>query len=304
MEIRDFRRLKLGEPQRLTGGLTDHEHPAVSPDGTMLACYSGDYGHISIVLLSIEGRFIRRLSRGDGNNTQPAWHPAGRKIAWRQQDGSSSPWRIVQSDILQELKHLALLEDAVFNYKHPCFDADASRLAYFSDEGTPETYQLWIMDLASGERRKLTDGPAGRNNCHPVFSPDGQRLVYHVYEGTGGAETPVVNLYEIGIESGEIRQLTADEHQDKHPFYIDDEVISFHHRDNESRIRHIELMHLPTGERLKLTDGRHNDKHPFPYRDGKGQLHLAWSSKKLGTELADEEKTYDIFTAMLSVDED
>ncbi|MEZ5337803.1 MAG: hypothetical protein R3F46_06015 [bacterium] len=304
MEIRDFRRLRLGEPQRLTGGLTDHEHPAVSPDGTMLACYSGDYGHISIVLLSIEGRFIRRLSRGDGNNTQPAWHPAGRQLAWRQQDSSSSPWRIVRSEILQELQHEVLLEDAQFSYKHPCFDADASRLAYFSDEGSPETYQLWIMELASGERRKLTDGPAGRNNCHPVFSPDGQRLVYHVYEGTGGAETPVVNLYEIGIESGEIRQLTADEHQDKHPFYIDDEVISFHHRDNESRIRHIELMHLPTGERLKLTDGRHNDKHPFPYRDGKGQLQLAWSSKKLGTELADEEKTYDIFTARLSVEED
>ncbi len=269
----------------------------------MLACYSGDYGHISIVLLTSDGRFIRRISRGDGNNTQPAWHPGARHIAWRQQDSPSSPWRIVQSDILQELEHTVLLEHAQYSYKHPCFNADASQLAWFSDEGTPETYQLWIMDLPSGERRRLTEGPQGRNNCHPVFSPDDKRLVFHTYEGIGGAEKPVVNLYEITLASGEIRQLTADVHQDKHPFYVSDTVISFHHRDNETRIRHIELMHLPTGERLKLTDGRHNDKHPFPFRDSAGKLHLAWSSKKLDTELEDEGKTYDIFVARLSAED-
>ena len=299
MDHSDFAKLRLGSPQRLTGGLTDHEHPTVSPDGTMLSCYSGDYGHISIVLLTADGRFIRRISRGDGNNTQPAWHPGGRHIAWRQQDSPQHPWRIVMSDILQELEHTVLLEHDQFNYKHPCFSPDASELAYFSDEGTPQTYQLWIMQLASGEKRRLTDGPAGRNNCHPVFSPDGRRLVFHTYEGRGGEETPVVNLYEIGIESGEIRQLTDDENQDKHPFYVDNEVISFHHRDNESRIRHVELMHLPSGERLKLTDGRHNDKHPFPFRDSEGKQMLAWSSKKLDSELDDEGKTYDIFVAEL-----
>lgn len=304
MDLKDFKKLELGKPLRLTGGLTDHEHPSASPDGSMLACYSGDYGHISIVLLTSDGRFIRRISRGDGNNTQPAWHPGGRHIAWRQQDSPKHPWRIVKSDIMQELEHEVLLEHPGFNYKHPCFSSDASRLAYFSDEGLPETYQIWVMDLKSGERRKLTDGPEGRNNCHPVFSPDDRRIVFHTYEGEGGMEKPVVNLYEITLDSGKIRQLTDDPHQDKHPFYVDNEVISFHHRDNESRIRHVELMHLPSGERVKLTDGRHNDKHPFPFRDGDGRMQVAWSSKKLDSELDDEGKTYDIFVAELEGWED
>ena len=299
MVLRKFRGLRLGEPLRLTGGLTDHEHPAVSPDGSLLACYSGDYGNIGIALLNCGGQFIRNMSQRSGNNTQPAWHPDSRSLVWRQQDSPELPWRIVRCDILGQLSVEPLLEHAQYSYKHPSYSPDARQLAYFSDECSPQIFHLWLLDLGSGERRQLTTGDT-QNHCHPVFSPDGQRLIYHAYEGIGGEDNPVTNIYELRLDSLAGRQLTDDEHQDKHPFYVDDEVISFHHRDNESRIRHLELLHLPSGERLKLTDGKHNDKHPFPYRDADGRQWLAWSSKKLGSELDGEEKTYDIFVAQLS----
>lgn len=297
MNHEKFQSLKLGKPSRLTGGLTNHEHPAVSADGTLLACYSGDYGDIGILLLNIEGQFIRRLSSG-GNNTQPAWHPDGRSLAWRHQDSPQSPWRIVSCPILGDVNPQVILEHPQFSYKHPSYSPDGNSLAYFSDEGSPEIFHLWLLELASGERRQLTIGNT-QNHCHPVYSPDGQRIIYHAYEGTGEEENPAVNLYELALDNLAVRQLTDDAHQDKHPFYLDNTVVSFHHRDNGTRIRHLELMHLPAGERLKLTDGSNNDKHAFPFRNIKGKRCLVWSSKKLGSELEGEENTYDLFVARL-----
>lgn len=339
MRRKDFEALRLGKPRRITAGLTHHEHPAVSPDGQWIAYYAGDYGSIEILVCDPQGRLARRVSPFSGNSTQAAWHPGGRRIAYRHQHSPETKWEIWETTLLlpappapdtkkkkeknkdktaqamaaapvpetdaDETGELPaastqprrLLADARFDYKHPCYSPDGSRMVYFSDEGSPGCFHIWLLVLESGLRLQLTHGD-GQNHCHPVFSPDGTRIVFHAYEGTdlGNAE-PVTNLFELELHTGEVLQLTSRSDQDKHPFYLDDRVITFHHQRNSDGKRGVRALHLKHGLEVVLTDGENNDKHPFPWFDSKGVAHLAWASKKLGARHSGEENTYDIFVA-------
>ncbi|MDQ3023803.1 MAG: hypothetical protein M3R04_05380 [bacterium] len=299
MKTKDFKRLRLGNPRRITAGLTDHEHPAVSPDGRMLAHYSGEYGEISIAVCALDGRLARIVSPQGGNNTQPAWRPDGEAVAYRHQHDPKSKWELWFTVLVgEDIAPRKLLANTRWHYKHPIYSPDGKRLAYFSDENSENgAFHIWVWDLEGGERRQVSFGNT-QMHCHPVFSPDGQRIAYHAYEGTDEqADPPVTNLYELDLETSEVRQLTFGRDQVKHPFYIDDDAIVFHHERNSDGVRGLEVMHLASLKIVALAGGG-NDKHPFPFIR-KGEQWLAWSCKKCGQELEGEPNTYDILIAPL-----
>ncbi len=297
MKRKEFRKLRLTDPRRVTAGLTDHEHPAVAPDGRLLAYYAGEYGAFHIYTTDLRGRLARRLSPNGGNSSQPAWHPSGLAVAYRHQHDTDSKWELWETALAGDIAPRCILADQRFHYKHPYYDATGARLAYFSDEGSAGIFHLWLLDRPTGERRQLTFGDT-QMHCHPVFSPDGERIVFHAYRGTDENSTPAVtNLCELDLASGNLLELTTGEDQYKHPFYMSNCVITYHHERNSDGRRRLCAMHLHNGETVALTDGGENDKHPFPWVGRKGRMHLAWSSKKRGTELAMEEDSYDIFIA-------
>jgi Tol biopolymer transport system component len=298
MKRKQFRSLKLGRARRLSAGLTDHEHPAVSPGGRLLAYYGGAWGSLAVFVADRQGRLARRVSPDGGNNTQPAWHPDGLQLAFRHQHTSADRWELWETALTGQTEPRVLLADARWHYKHPSYDPSGQYVAYFSDEGSADIYHLWLLDLSTMERRQLTFG-AAQNHCHPVFSPDGGRLAFHAYEGVDMAEPPVTNLYELELNSGEVRQLTRGEDQFKHPFYLDGTVLTLHHERNRDGRRRLEALDLRSGERVALTRGKDNDKHPFPFLDRRGRSWLAWASKRRGPRLKGEPASYDIFAARL-----
>jgi Tol biopolymer transport system component len=301
MKRKEFRKLHLGQPTRLTAGLTPHEHPAVSPDGRLLAYYAGEYGAIHIYTADLRGRLARRLSPNGGNSTQPAWHPSGLAVAYRHQHSIDSKWELWETALNGDTAPRCLLADRQYHYKHPYYDPTGARLAYFSDEGSPGVFHIWVLDLPTGQKKQLTAGNT-QMHCHPVFSPDGGRILYHAYRGTDESATPpVTNLYELDLASGAVRELTSGEDQFKHPFYLTNNVVTYHHERNSDGRRRLCAMHLRDCEIIALTSGKNNDKHPFPWIDRQGRMWLAWSSKKLGAEIAGESKSFDIFIAALEV---
>jgi Tol biopolymer transport system component len=301
MKRKEFRKLHLGAARRVTAGLTSHEHPAVAPGGKLLAYYAGEYGAIHIYTADMRGRLARRLSPNGGNSTQPAWHPSGLAVAFRHQHAPDSKWELWETALSGDIAPRCILADRRYNYKHPYYDPTGARLAYFSDEDSAGVFHLWLLDLPTGERTQLTFGDT-QMHCHPVFSPDGGRIVYHAYRGTDESATPAVtNLYELELASGAVTELTTGEDQYKHPFYLTNCVITYHHERNSDGVRQLCAMHLHDRETLALTDGSDNDKHPFPWIDSKGRMRLAWSSKKRGPELPLESSSYDIFIARIEL---
>jgi len=162
-----------------------------------------------------------------------------------------------------------LLADPRWHYKHPYFDALGARLAYFSDENSPGVFHIWVWDLVSGERKQVTFGDA-QGHCIRCSAPTGRGSSTTPIAGTDEDALPaVVNLQELNLTTGVTRVLTTGEHQYKHPFYIDDNVITFHFEDNMDGSRRLCAMHLKNGEIVQLTDGEDNDKHPYPFADRK-----------------------------------
>lgn len=59
----------------------------------------------------------------------------------------------------------------------PAWSPDSRRIAYVSNRSDPSSDDLWIVDVASGETRKLTAGVWVMSN--PVWSPDGGAIAFN-----------------------------------------------------------------------------------------------------------------------------
>ncbi len=80
------------------------------------------------------------------------------------------------------------------------FSPDGKYLAYVSDEGAEE--QLWVVDLATGERRKLTDHDSYKTDGY-VWSPDSERIAF----------VAANTLFEVNVAAGRTTQLAYNENQ-------------------------------------------------------------------------------------------
>ncbi|MFH5797803.1 S9 family peptidase [Haladaptatus sp. CMAA 1911] len=64
-------------------------------------------------------------------------------------------------------------------FNHPAASPDGERVAvYYDDTGRNE---LHVIDVASGEMRRVSDGEVPRNARHPfMWAPDGERVYFHL----------------------------------------------------------------------------------------------------------------------------
>jgi len=93
------------------------------------------------------------------------------------------------------------------------FSPDGRALAYAAphhvtrEQAWSTNHDIWIVTLATGERRQLTTNPAA--DTHPRFSPDGKFLAYRA-QARAGFEADRWQLRLRTLSSGEDRSLTAD----------------------------------------------------------------------------------------------
>jgi Tol biopolymer transport system component/imidazolonepropionase-like amidohydrolase len=138
-------------------------------------------------------RMIRDVATAPDGRSM-VFHAVGQ--LWRRALPSGAPQRLTD-------------DQAHFEYQ-PSFSRDGRQLLYttWSDS---ELGAIWLLDLASGQRRKLSGEPGFYYS--PRFSPDGRHIVYSRQPGgelTGEEWSNATGVYLLPVEGGTPRRLAED----------------------------------------------------------------------------------------------
>jgi Tol biopolymer transport system component/DNA-binding winged helix-turn-helix (wHTH) protein len=151
-------------------------HPALSPDGTMLAYSAGPTqtsGHLYLKRLSSVESISISPGPADGF---PAWSPDGAQIAyiaWRYGEPCRIMVTAVPAGLPREIGRCQGLDHTALSW------SAAGDALYLADSAVPTGQsQIIRFDLASGRRSAATHPPGGFDDLEPKVSPDGRWLLY------------------------------------------------------------------------------------------------------------------------------
>ena len=121
---------------------------AASSDGRALAIDLQG----SIWTLPASGGTATRVTDEYNDARQPTWSPDGRWIAFQGfRDGGYDIWAITpRGDSLRQLTW------GPYDDREPAWSHDGTRVAFSSDRGDAGNYNIWTLDVRSGQLQQVT----------------------------------------------------------------------------------------------------------------------------------------------------
>ena len=148
--------------------------PSIAPDGKTFIYVSKAAGNEDIYLQRIDGRNAINLTKDSpDNDTEPAFSPDGSLIAFRSERGGGGIF--VMGATGESVRRVT---DFGFN---PSWSPDGKSIVcgteniVFSPQARATNSELWIIDIASGQKRRLTNENRG---AQPAWSPHGERIAF------------------------------------------------------------------------------------------------------------------------------
>jgi dipeptidyl aminopeptidase/acylaminoacyl peptidase len=229
-------------PERLVYDLRSASDPRLSPDGSRIAWVVNQNARESprqrseIWMCDADGGNARRITTGHASSS-PRWSPDGARLAFvSTRDGMTGIWLLEEG--IGEARLLTAHRVPVGGL---AWSPDGARLAYIanSDPDNPEETpapddapppirvarrgdykqdddargwvgdtraQVWIVDAASGERRRLTSDPV--DHASPQWSPDGSAIAVTEFRQSGFSSRIAV----LDAGTGAVRCLIGPEH--------------------------------------------------------------------------------------------
>ena len=154
-----------GNIKRVTSTRSIEVEARVNPKtGRDLVMTSGRTGHPQIFKMSLEGGDVQQLTPGEGEATNPAWHPDGKMIAFAWTRGFDiGNFNIFVMDVAT--KNVIQLTHGAGRNENPSWAPDGYHIVFSSKRGSKT--QLYSM-LADGTQvRQLT---SEGNNDQPVWA--------------------------------------------------------------------------------------------------------------------------------------
>jgi Tol biopolymer transport system component/serine/threonine protein kinase len=183
---------------------------AFSPDGRQVAyVWTGEKGDNFDLYVKIVGAGEPlRLTNSPGWEMSPAWSPDGRYIAFLRGRGEGKGFYIIPALGGAERKLADAYGWTAGGAQPQALDwsPDGRALAVVDKTSDDEPLSIFLLSVETGERRGLTQPPAGYEGDRFVsFSPDGSRLAFarrHAFAG---------DIYTVPVAGGEPVRITSDE---------------------------------------------------------------------------------------------
>jgi len=199
----------------LTAATGYEDTPVFSPDGKFVA-YSwnggkdGEYGARDIYVKAVTTGEPRRLTDTEANEHYPIFSPDGLQIAFiRGKYGT--PGDLMMIPLLGGTeRRLARVFSGNYSIS---FSPDGSQIAVIDTADSSESgqYAVYLIDIKTGERRRVTNPAEFEGETTPRFSPDGKNLAFiRIAPTVDKQRLDNQDIFIVPVAGGEPTQLTFD----------------------------------------------------------------------------------------------
>jgi serine/threonine protein kinase/Tol biopolymer transport system component len=211
----------------LTSSPTVERNPALSFDGKQIAyVWAGDRGDNSDIYVKItDAGSSVRVTSNPAREMSPAWSPDGRFVAYLRGDGPDKGFYVVPALGGAERKIADSIGWSGASVRAQAVDwsPDGKTLAIIDRSTETEPWSIYLVSVATGEKRRLTTPPADHDGDTLVaFSPDGASLAL-----LRRRDASTSDVFVVPVPGGEPSKVTADGVAIRGIDWVDNEHIVF-----------------------------------------------------------------------------
>ena len=170
----------------------------VDPTGRWLAFTSTRHNEGGeIYLQRVDGTSVTQLTSDSARDAYPSFSPDGKWIAFSSTRAGN--WQIYRMDL--DGRNVVQVTSGPMQAIHPSFSPDGTRLVYSATGARSRQWELWTVNLLTGERRQIGYG------LFPSWSPDkaADRIAYQRARQRGSRW---FSLWTLDLVDGEGRRTT------------------------------------------------------------------------------------------------